>query len=235
MVSFKADFAGGGLLCAFGILAALLERHHSGKGQVVDCSMTEGAAYVGSFLTRSRSLPIWVGDRGENTLDGGAFYYRTYETSDGKFMSVGALEPQFYEVFIKTLGLNIEQFDSDTDKCAKEVQRVFKTKTQREWSKAFEKLDACVFPVLDWQSADQHPHNVARNTFVPRQATHGDIVAAPAPLLSRTPATSSVEKKESKDYIQQVDDIFREHGLNLDDIDVLQKDGALIMPTQSKL
>lgn len=192
--------------------------------------MTEGAAYVGCVLTRSRRSPRWKGDRGENILDGGAFYYRTYETSDGKFMSVGALEPKFYEIFIKTLGLNIDQFDTDTDKCAKEIQRVFKTKTQREWSEVFEKIDACVFPVLDWQTVDQHPHSIARKAFVPKHSTDGLIVAAPTPLLSRTPPNSSVLNNQSHDYVQQVNDIFREHGLDPDDIDTLQRDGAIIMP-----
>jgi alpha-methylacyl-CoA racemase len=100
-VNFAADFAGGGLLCAFGICTALLERHRSGKGQIVDSAMVEGSAYVASWMFRSRELPIWSQPRGGNALDGGAFYYDTYETKDGKFMAVGALEPQFYEQLLK--------------------------------------------------------------------------------------------------------------------------------------
>lgn len=97
-VNLLADFAGGGLMCAFGICIALLERERSGLGQVVDCSMTEGAAYVASWLTRSQKSPVWGQKRGENLLDTGAFFYDTYETSDKQFMSVGALEPEFIKI-----------------------------------------------------------------------------------------------------------------------------------------
>lgn len=235
LFSFIADFAGGGLLCAFGILAALLERIHSGKGQIVDNSMTEGAAYVGSWLLQSRGMPIWRGKRGQNLLDGGAFFYRTYETSDGKYMSVGALEPQFYDEFTKTLGVNFNQYDLDNENCAKEIQRIFKTKTQREWTELFECKDACVFPVLDWETAEQHPHNSARGMFVPKNLTDGSVVPSPAPLLSRTPATASATKVESTDYLQQVKDIFNDHGLDANDIGIFHRNGALILPTQSKL
>lgn len=197
--------------------------------------MTEGAAYVGSWLFQSRDMPIWRGKRGENLLDGGAFFYRTYETSDGKYMSVGALEPQFYNEFINVLGVDFNQFDLDNENCAKEIQRIFKTKTQHEWTEIFEGIDACVFPVLDWETADQHRHNSARKAFVPKNLTDGSVVPAPAPLLSRTPATSSVTKNESMDYLQQVTAIFSDHGLNANDIEPMHKSGALILPTQSKL
>lgn len=196
--------------------------------------MTEGAAYVGSWLTRSRTLPLWYGERGENVLDGQAFFYTTYETSDGKFMAVGALEPQFYQAFMKILELDIDQYDSNNAKCKDEVQRVFKTKTQREWSELFENVDACVFPVLDWQNADQHPHNIARNTFVSKKFTD-DVVPTPAPRLSRTPAISSVLKNESDDYLEQVRQIFQDSGLDQSDIQKLHKEGALVLPTSSKL
>lgn len=196
--------------------------------------MTEGAAYVSSWLFRSRDMPIWRGQRGENVLDGGAFFYRTYETSDGKYMSVGALEPQFYDEFIKILGVNFSQFDLDDENCAKEIQRIFKTKTQREWTELFECKDACVFPVLDWQTADQHPHNGARQMFIPKELSVVPV-PAPAPLLSRTPATSSASKIESMDYLQQVEAIFNDHGLNTNDIGTFHENGALILPTQSKL
>lgn len=234
-VFFVADFAGGGLLCAFGILAALLDRSNSGKGQIVDCSMTEGAAYVGSWLTQSRDLPIWTGKRGENVLDGGAFFYRTYETSDGKYMSVGALEPQFYNEFIRILGVDFEQFGSDNATCTHEIEKIFKTKTQSQWSELFESVDACVFPVLEWQTADQHPHNSFRNAFVSKKSTGGGVVPSPAPLLSRTPATPSAARKENKNYLQQIKAIFEDHGLNANDIEKMHKSGALILPTQSKL
>lgn len=196
--------------------------------------MTEGAAYVGTWLARSRDLPIWGSGRGENILDGGAFYYGTYETSDGKFMSVGALEQQFYEEFKRILGLEYDQFDSDVEKCRNAVQRAFKTKTQQEWRDLFEQTDACVYPVLDWETADQHPHNIARETFVPKHLTDGCVVARPAPKLSRTPAISTFEKDETNDYVQQVREILKDHGVS-SDIEALHADGALILPTRSKL
>lgn len=223
-----ADFAGGGLLCAFGILAALIERHRSGLGQIVDCSMSEGAAYVGSFLTRSQNLPIWSGGRGENMLDGGAFFYSNYETSDGKYMSVGALEPQFYQEFIQTLGVgNLEQSEAFSSDARKIVEEKFKTKTQKEWTDIFEKLDACVFPVLDWHDADQHPHNRERKSFVDKQLTDDVVVANPAPQLSRTPATSSV-LNETVEYDAHVSEILGEIGMNAADISNLYEDGALL-------
>lgn len=223
-------------MCAFGILAALVERQRSGKGQIVDCSMTEGAAYVGSFLTRSQKLPIWGGRRGENILDGGAFFYGNYETSDGKFMSVGALEPQFYDEFVKVLGLSdLEQTEALSPDARHKVQHIFKTKTQQEWSHIFEALDACVFPVLDWQDADQHPQNVARKTFAPKHSTDNDVVANPAPKLSRTPGVSSVLNALPA-YDEQVAQILAEVGLEESDIRKLYDDGAVIpASTNSKL
>lgn len=216
------------MLCAFGILAALVERNRSGLGQVVDCSMSEGAAYVGSFLTRSQNLPIWSGGRGENMLDGGAFFYSNYETSDGKYMSVGALEPQFYQQFIQSLGVSdLDQSEAFSSDARKRVEEKFKTKTQKEWTEIFEKIDACVFPVLDWNDADQHPHNHERNSFVDKQLTDDVVVANPAPQLSRTPATSSVLNRMDE-YDAQVSDILGEIGINSTDISNLYEEGALI-------
>lgn len=197
--------------------------------------MTEGAAYVGSWLTRSRRLPIWNGGRGENMLDGGAFYYGTYETSDGKYMSVGALEPQFFSQFINVLGLeHINQFDNSEENKRK-VTEIFKTKTQKEWSALFETLDACVFPVLDWTNANQHPQNNSRDSFVSSTITGDSIVPSPAPKLSRTPAISGVQKIRDVKYMEQVKEICNEAGLNDKDIEQFIANGALISPMNSKL
>lgn len=229
-----ADFAGGGLLCAFGILAAIVERNRSGKGQVIDCSMTEGAAYVASWITRSQYLPIWFGERGENILDGGSFFYGTYETSDGKYMSVGALEPQFYQAFVDALGLSdFDQFNATSDEHRNVVKRIFKSKTQQEWSDIFEEIDACVFPVVDWKNADQHPHNKERKTFVSKQLTNDAVVPNPAPILSRTPAISGYEKTQTDDYNQGIEEILEEIGVTASDIRKLEKDGALFLSTTS--
>lgn len=198
--------------------------------------MSEGAAYVGSFLTRSQNLPIWGGERGENILDGGAFFYGNYETSDGKYMSVGALEPQFYQEFISALGLpDLEQSEALSIDARNKVKQKFKTKTQREWTDIFENIDACVVPVVDWQDADQHPHNKERNAFVPKQLTDDIVVANPAPLLSRTPARSSV-LNSMQDYDAQISEILNEIGLTEADISKLYEEGALVpSSTSSKL
>lgn len=227
-VNFMADFAGGGLLCGFGILAALLERHNSGRGQIVDNSMAEGAAYVASWLFRSRQrLPIWGNERGQNILDGGAFYYRTYETKDGKFMSVGALEPQFYQQFIEALELShLNQF-GDNEEAAKIIENKFQQKTQAEWTKIFQFVDACVFPVLDWQQVAKHPQNVQRKAFIlDRTKTDGDVAPAPAPRLSRTPPVSGILKRT--DGFLSKYEILNEIGLSQNEIEDLEAKGIEI-------
>lgn len=235
-VNLLADFAGGGLLCAFGICAALLERHRSGKGQVVDNSMSEGCAYIGSWLMRSQTLPIWGNPRGANVLDGGAFYYGTYETQDGKFMSVGALEPQFFKEFIRIIGLSgeCEQFDDD-DSCRRRIAELFRTKTQDEWSELFENFDACVVPVLDWRTAHNHPHNSARNNFIQTDADEGTVVPAPAPKLSRTPAVSGATRGPLRDFMAQTEEILAEIDVKRGEIVQLGDEGVILFPDRSKL
>ena len=235
-VNFAADFAGGGLLCAFGILTALLERHRSGKGQIVDCAMVEGSAYVASWLFRSQKLPIWGQDRGENILDSGSAFYDTYETKDGKFMSVGALEPQFYEEFIKGLGLDIKSVSQygDVEEMRKLFANTFKTKTQNQWSLIFDNVDACVFPVLDWKTAPNHEHNKNRDVFVDALKTDGEIIPNPAPKLSRTPGRSSYCERE-KHLVDQAMDILHEIGLKRNDIRELYEENVLLLEDKAKL
>lgn len=234
-INLIADFAGGGLLCALGICIALLERHRSGRGQTIDCSMSEGAAYVGSWLTQSQTLPIWGQPRGKNLLDGGTYFYNTYETEDGKYMSVGALEPQFFAKFTEILGLgDVNQFDEDTDELTKRVQNIFKTKTQDEWTKLFEHTDSCVYPVLDWKEAHLYQHNKERNAFVDQSQTDGMVVATPAPKLSRTPAISRILKHTS-DYATEVQAIFKELNLSNKEICDLCDSGVVVLPTDAKL
>lgn len=234
-INLIADFAGGGLLCAFGICVALLERNRSGQGQLIDQSMSEGAAYVGSWLIRSQKLPIWNQPRGKNMLDGDMFYYRTYETKDGKFMSVGALEPQFFNEFVRVLGLpDINQFEDETGEITKQIEQIFKSKTQSEWTKLYDGIDACVFPVLDWQTASNHPHNKSRYNFVDKRKSDGDVVPRPSPLLSRTPGISGVVKPETN-WTTSLQNVFDELGLSNENVDELCKDGVLNLPGKSKL
>ena len=233
-INFAADFAGGGLLAALGVCIALLERHNSGKGQIVDSAMVEGAAYVSSWLTRSQNLPIWGNDRGQNTLDTGAHFYDTYETKDGKFMSVGAIEPQFYEKLLK--GLNLEDVNhyGDYEKGKEKFATVFKTKTQHEWCEIFDGEDACVLPVLSFPEAAKHPHNVSRDVFVDAKKTDGLIIPNPAPKLSRTPGQSSF-LKAGKTQADQILDILQEIGLKRSEIRELYEEGSLLVDDKSKL
>lgn len=190
-VNLLADFAGGGLTCALGIVMALYERNISGKGQVVDNSMVEGSAYLGSWLSNSQKMPyIWGRERGDNTLDGGRAFYGVYETKDKKYISVGALEPQFFKELIKGLGLeHINQTD-DPEEMKKLFKEVFLTKSRDEWVYQFQNLDACVSPVLEPKEAAEHLHNVDNKTFL--QDTSGGYEPGPAPRLSRTPGVDKV-------------------------------------------
>lgn len=148
------DFAGGGLMCAAGILLALYARSQWGRGQVVEANMVDGASYIGTFARLTRETPLWDHDRGENILDGGAPFYSTYETKDKRFVAVGALEPQFYAALLDGLGLdsqhipNRENRDSWQDLRSLFVAR-FRSKTLENWTKIFDGTDACVTPVLE--------------------------------------------------------------------------------------
>ncbi|XP_062547985.1 alpha-methylacyl-CoA racemase-like [Armigeres subalbatus] len=233
-INFAADFAGGGLLCAFGILAALLERHNSGKGQVVDHAMVEGAAYVGSWLIRSQSLPIWGKPRGENMLDTGAHFYDTFKTKDGKYMSVGALEPQFYKELLEGLDLqnHLSQYD-DNEKARHLLETVFQTKTRDEWTEIFSIRNACVFPVLELSEVDQYPHNQERNVFQDRNLTN-ELIPTPAPKLSRTPAVS-VALIDEMDELQMVEEICGEINLGKEDIKTLYREKVILTSMKPKL
>ena len=145
-----ADFAGGGLMCAFGILAALLSRAQSGKGQVVEANMVDGSAYLGTFMRYATKTWTWNQARGENLLDGGCPWYEVYECADARYMAVGALEPQFFAELVKGLGLNISQtYDRATwPSIKKSFRQRFTQKTRQEWEEIFLGKDACCTPVL---------------------------------------------------------------------------------------
>lgn len=186
-----ADFAGGGLTCALGIILALLERTKSGKGQIIDASMVEGAAYVGSFAWKSRSIGMWDHPRGQNMLDGGAPFYDTYKTADGEYMAVGAIEPQFYGELLKGLELDAGDLPPQMSMAGwPELRRIFTqrfaSKTQADWSRIFDGTDACVTPVLSFDQVSSHPHNQERASFM--KDPSGEESPRPAPVLSRTPA-----------------------------------------------
>ena len=183
------DFAGGGMLCAMGILLALIERSRSGKGQVVDAAMVDGAANLSVLFYGLLANHLMTLDIGSNVLDSGAHYYQTYETADGKFMAVGAIEGRFYSELLDGLGIDASSLphQNDMKRWPEMMDRfagVFKTKTRDEWAAVFEGKDACVAPVLDLNEVDQHPHNREREVIID---IDGVPQPAPAPKLSRTP------------------------------------------------
>ncbi|XP_048360122.1 alpha-methylacyl-CoA racemase [Sphaerodactylus townsendi] len=218
-VNLLADFAGGGVMCALGIIIALYERTKSGKGQVIDASMVEGAAYLSSFLWKSQNLGLWNRPRGENLLDSGAPFYETYETSDGKFMAVGAIEPQFYKQLISGLGLDShklpDQYDfSGWPEMKKKFADLFSKKTQAEWCGIFDNTDACVTPVLSFDDVALHPHNKQRGAFLKNDQE--EISPRPSPLLSRTPATPS--SKRDPFIGEHTEEILLDYGFSKEEI-----------------
>lgn len=183
------DFAGGGMLCAMGILLALMERNKSGEGQVVDAAMVDGAASFSTIFHGLLANRLMRLDIGSNMLDGGAPFYQTYETADGKFMAVGAIEGRFYGELIEGLGLDPASLPPQNDRkhwpeVTNRFSQVFRTKTRDEWCAIFEGKDACVAPILALDEVGSHPHNQERALFV---NIDGVSQPAPAPRLSRTP------------------------------------------------
>lgn len=187
------DFAGGGLMCSFGIVCALVERERSGRGQVVDAAMLDGAANLMSFFASAFQSGMW-GERGTNMLDTGAPFYEVYETADGKYMSVGAIEPQFYAELLDGLGLAGSELPNQMDQSRwgemkERFAEVFRTRTRDEWAAIFEDRDACCYPVLEPSEASAHRHNAARGLHT--EGGFGIVQPAPAPRLSRTPGEVS--------------------------------------------
>lgn len=187
-----ADFAGGGMVLALGVVAALLERTRSGLGQVVDVSMVDGSAMLTAYVLRERSAGRWDAPRGMNLMDGGSPFYRTYETSDGRYVAVGALEPAFYAELLAGLGLDPADVPDRDDRDAWPalqgvLARRFVTRTQAAWTAVFDGTDACVTPVVDAETLEQFPHNADRGVFRRRR---GMLEPSPAPRFSRTPSAA---------------------------------------------
>jgi alpha-methylacyl-CoA racemase len=184
------DLGGGGMMLAFGIVCALLEARTSGQGQVVDAAVLDGAALLTSIVCELRGLGAWKDERQTNLLDGGSHFYDTYECADGKWVSIGALEPQFYALLLEKLGITDPAFQRQRDPTAwpelkRQFSEIFRSQTSAHWCAVFEGSDVCFGPVLTTAEAARHPHNVARNTFF---ESHGVLQPSPAPRFSRTPA-----------------------------------------------
>jgi len=187
-LNLVGDFGGGGMFLAFGMVCAVLEARTSGKGQVVDAAMVDGAATLMGFFRGLTEMGGWREERGTNLLDTGAHFYDTYETSDGRYISVGSIEPQFYAELIEKAGLEGEELPhqmarDDWPAMKQRMETIFKSKTRDEWCELMEGSDVCFAPVLSMSEAPKHPHNVHRGTFV---EVDGFMQPAPAPRFSRT-------------------------------------------------
>jgi len=187
-LNLVGDFGGGGMFLAFGVVCALLEAQRSGKGQVVDAAMVDGAAYLAAGIFGMYSQGTWADERGVNVIDGGAPWYDVYRTKDGKWLSVGAIERRFYEEFVTKLGLKLADLPKQHDRkgwpqLRQRFTEIIATRTRDDWEQVFEGSDACVAPVLALGEVESHPHNVARATFLRRD---GVLQPGPAPRFSRT-------------------------------------------------
>ncbi len=225
-LNLVGDFGGGGMLLAFGMCAALLEARTSGRGQVVDAAMVDGAASLMTMTFAFRRLGLWTEGRGVNVLDTGAPFYEVYDTADGKWFSVGAIEPQFYAELLKVLGLDAQQLPAQNDReqwpaMKERFAAVFRTRTRDEWAEAFAGTDACGAPVLSPWEAHTHPHNVYRTTFV---EVDGVVQPGPVPNFGRTPA--AVRKPPS---VAGADapEALRSWGIAQDRIAALRAEGAV--------
>ncbi len=220
-LNLVADFGGGGAMLAFGVLAAVLEARRSGRGQVVDAAMVDGSASLTTMVHSLLGAGAWVRQRGANVVDTGAPFYEVYETADGGYMAVGAIEPQFYAALLAGLGIDPEGLPPQFDRRGWEGTKrrfaaAFRTRTRAEWTEQFEGTDACVDPVLAPWEAPDHPHNRAREAFI---APGGAVQPAPAPRFDRTP--SAVRPPADPDRALQ------SWGIGADRIATLRRDAVV--------
>ncbi|GAC1590584.1 MAG: CaiB/BaiF CoA-transferase family protein [Acidimicrobiales bacterium] len=221
------DFGGGGMLLALGVCAALVEAGRSGKGQVIDAAMVDGAALLTTMIHSFRAMGSWSDERGTNLLDTGAHFYDVYETADAKFVSIGSIEPQFYAELLRLTGLTDDadfghQMDRANWPALKErLKVVFTSKTRDEWCEIMEGTDVCFAPVLSMAEAPHHPHIRERGTFT---EVAGIVQPAPAPRFSRTPA--SIQRPPSHAG-QHTDEVLSDWGFSAEELDTLRTSGAV--------
>ncbi len=225
-LNLVGDFGGGGMLLAFGMVCALLEAKSSGRGQVVDAAMVDGAAVLMNIFHGMRQAGFWSEERGTNLLDTGAHFYDVYETSDGKYVSIGSIEPQFYAELLEKTGLSGLPLPHQMDRSKwaelkERLRGIFRTKTRDEWCKIMEGSDVCFAPVLSLSEAPEHPHVKARSTFV---TVAGAVQAAPAPRFSRTPCEISRPPAHPG---QHTDEALADWGLSRAEITKLREAKAI--------
>jgi alpha-methylacyl-CoA racemase len=227
------DFGGGGMFLAFGVVCALLEAQRSGKGQVVDAAMVDGAAYLMGLMHGMYSQGTWTDERGVNVLDTGAPWYDVYETKDKKWLAVGAIEKRFYEEFLQQLELSQEELPKQHDRkgwpaLRRKFADTIATRTRAEWEQVFAGSDACVSPVLSLAEVDGHEHNIARGTF---QKRDGVLQPAPAPRFDRTvPEMGSPPQTPGAD----TDAVLKDWGFREAEIAALKTAGAVGPPAPQR-
>ena len=220
------DFGGGGMLLALGLVAALLESKESKQGQVVDAAMTDGSALLMTMIYSMQSSGMWKTTMGSNLLDGGSHFYDTYECKDGKFISIGSIEPQFYALLCQIAELDEKVFSKQMSRDLwpeqkEEIKKIFLKKTRDEWCELMEGTDVCFAPVLDMSEAPQHPHNKERKTFIDLE---GVTQPAPAPRFSRT----EPEVVSSPSIVgEHTNEVLSSIGLSEEDISTLKTSGAV--------
>lgn len=227
-LNMMGDFAGGALYGLIGVLAALLERQHSGLGQVVDAAISDGVFSLLSCIHGLKAVNFWDLQRESNILDGGAHYYSVYQCKDGHYISLGAIEPQFYKLLHEMLELPfddamyMEQLDkTQWPKLKQKFAKIFKTRTRQQWCELLEGTDVCFAPVLDMDEAAYHPHNIARANLIERD---GVLQSAPAPRFSRTPGSI---QGSPVDAGANSDEILAEMGLTVQQISDLRQQGIV--------
>jgi alpha-methylacyl-CoA racemase len=225
-INLVGDFGGGGMLMAFGVVCALLEAQRSGQGQVVDAAMVDGAALLFTMMHSFKAMGMWSEERGTNLLDTGAHFYDTFECADGRYVSIGSIEPQFYAELLRLTGLDGEELPWQHDKgqwpaMKERLAGVFRTKTRDEWSALMEGTDVCFAPVLSMSEAPEHPHNKERQTFV---EVAGIVQPAPAPRFSRTPGEISRPPAHAG---QHTDEALADWGVPAERIAELRAGGAI--------
>jgi alpha-methylacyl-CoA racemase len=225
-LNLVGDFGGGALYLAFGIVCGLLEASRSGQGQVVDAAMVDGVASLMTLFFGLKAAGIWTSRRSENLLDTGAHFYNVYETADGKYISIGSIEPKFYAELLHLLGLKGEDLPHQMDRKSwsemrERLQALFKTKTRDEWCAIMEGTDACFTPVLSMDEVPNHPHNKARGIFI---EIDGVTQPGPAPRFSRT--KPEIQGPPSKPG-QHTNEALADWGFTAEEITKLRESGVI--------
>lgn len=221
-LNLVGDFAGGGMLAAFGVLCGIMYAQRTGQGQIIDAAMLDGANLMGAMIYGFRSMGKWSLERGRNWIDGSAPYYGCYECCDGKYVAIGPIEPQFLATLFEVAEIDPNLFQDITDidrwpKLRRRLAKIFRQKNRDEWCTIFEGTDACVAPVLDVDEAVKHPQNVARDNFV---EINGVIHPMPSPRFSETPGnvlTASIDLHE----------LLKSWGLSAQSLNALRNNQAI--------